>query len=189
MPGKGRNGTRTTRESRKARPKKPVPARDLAALKKLQAAHAKKQTKNKPGRPAHVPDAKSRESVRLMRATGWTTERIARVMQISHETLYVHYSHELEFGAEEKIREWFEKMQQIATRGKGHYPALRYVFEKGLDLYLNRLDQPPKKPPSPSPEPPKEPKPPKLGKKEQEDLAAQVPDRSTSLGVLMGTRH
>jgi hypothetical protein len=142
----------------------------------------KPQAKPVRGRPRYVPAAEQRVMVSHLLAVGETQQDIQKLLGISHPVFLSRFRTEIE-DARLRLRASF----------------LAVVFEKALDgnasmlklaLDLTALPDSTDKPyelPKAQPEA-EEPKAPKLGKKEQQALAAANPDTSTPMGRLMAER-
>lgn len=109
-------------------------------------------------RPAFKVTAAKRKSVELMKADGWSDERIAAQIGCSRPTLLKHFAFELEFGADKVRSEQLANLRRMSKRNVAAAKAL-----------LARSDV------TPPPGAPPDVKAPKLGKKEELDAAAQAP--------------
>lgn len=69
------------------------------------------------GRPRYKPTKPQRDRVKLLRADGWSIERIAAQLGIAHTTLMSAFASEIEFGADAKRIELIEAMQAAAKKG------------------------------------------------------------------------
>lgn len=135
------------------------------------------------GRPQHIATQQNRNKVIMLLAFGWSNERIARALGITAPTLRKNYFRELKFRAEARDKldariatllwDQFEKGSVAAGK------ELRKVIERN-DLMLYGQTTAPAT---------REEKPPKLGKKEAALIAANEPDRGSSLGELMARRQ
>ncbi len=130
----------------------------------------------KRGRPAYNPTDQDRRRVELMVTDGMTDDQMAAALGIGDFALKTHFRRELTGGRARKRAQWLEKLEDEAN--KGNISALKLLL-KASDLSgLVRHDVPEK--------PAREPK---LGKKEVQQLEAQNPDVSTTMGELMARRQ
>ncbi|CAB4167428.1 hypothetical protein UFOVP860_19 [uncultured Caudovirales phage] len=117
------------------------------------------------GRPRFKPTKKQRERVKLLKADGWSNERIAAQLTISRNTLEAAFATELELGADAKRVENLEAAEAAAKKGNasaikwlaGRFDLAR-VAHQGVSLE--------------SPAETEEARSPKLGKKEQQQRDA-----------------
>lgn len=124
-------------------------------------------------RPAFKVTAAMRRDVELMKADGFSDDRIARQLRCTRPTLLKHFAEELEFGADRVRREQLANLRRASKKGN-------VAAAKAL---LNRADlvPPPGAPaPSPTPEKADDAKGVKLGKKEAANLEAQTAEEGTS---------
>jgi hypothetical protein len=134
------------------------------------------------GRPQHIPSQQNRNRVSMLVALGWSNKRIAAALYVTLPTLRKHYFSELKFrevardrlNASMATKLWDLFMSGNVAAGK----EFRDLLEKN-DLMMYGQSAPPDA----------RAKEPKLGKKEAALLAAQQPDRSTSLGERMARRQ
>lgn len=128
------------------------------------------------GRPPFKPTAPQRNRVKLLKAAGWSNERIAAQMEISRNTLEDRFAAELEFGADAKRLEVMENLLRASKRGNA----------SASKQLLERFDQAPTLRPDAASETaaPEE----KLGKKEALQRQAENPDPSSEMGELMARR-
>lgn len=130
------------------------------------------------GRPRFKPTAKQRERVKLLKADGWSNDRIAAQIGVSRNTLEAALAAELEFGADAKRMEVLENLA-VASK-KGNASASRLLIDRFDVASTLRREHPVTEERAA----PKE----KLGKKVAAELAAQQPDDSTEMGGLMKRR-
>ena len=130
------------------------------------------------GRPRLKPTAKQRNRVSLMKAAGWSNERIAAQIEIARNTLELHFAKELEFGADRKRLELMEHLE--AASKKRNASASKQLIEMIDQAATLRQDAG-----LPKDDAPKEPR---LGKKEALQRQAENPDRSSEMGELMARR-
>lgn len=69
------------------------------------------------GKPAHVPDVKSRNMVRALVTAGLTQDRTAAVLGINKSTLIKHYKKELEGARDEALGRNTVALIQMANKG------------------------------------------------------------------------
>jgi hypothetical protein len=84
--------------------------------------------KNKGGRPPHTPTKATRARVKLLKADGWSNERVAANLMICRNTLDEHYPLELQYGADEKRAEVLESMDKASK--KGNAAAGKWLHER-----------------------------------------------------------
>ncbi len=120
------------------------------------------------------PTRAQRERVKLLKADGWSNERIAALIGVARNTLEAAFAAEIEFGADQKKAEVLEDLK--AASKKGNASAARQLLDRFDTAKALR------------PEPTIAPKPPKLGKKQIEQQAAETPDLSTEMGELLARR-
>jgi hypothetical protein len=129
-----------------------------------------------------VPAAEQRAMVERLVAAGESHENIGKLLGIGQPVFRDRYANEIADG-----------------RLKLRSALLAVMFEKALDGNASMLklameitalpeEDKPYELPQAKPEEPIEEKAPKLGKKEQQALAAQNPDKSTKMGALMARR-
>ncbi|KAF0097829.1 MAG: hypothetical protein FD144_4778 [Rhodospirillaceae bacterium] len=129
------------------------------------------------GRPPFKPTAAQRAKVELMKAVGWSNERIAAQLKISRNTLEKAFLAELEFGADSKRLQVLENLEKASKKGNASASKqLLDQFDVAATLRPN------------VPAAPEETAKPKLGKKAAAEEAAQRPDPSTEMGDLMARR-
>ena len=112
------------------------------------------------GRPRFKPTKAQRDRVKLLKADGWSNERIAAQLGISRNTLEQALAAELEFGSDAKRVELLEAMEKAAKKGNasaGKWLADRYDVARAAHQVEQR----------------EEPRPQVLGKKEQRQEAAE----------------
>lgn len=90
-------------------------------------APKKRKVKRKIGRPAHKPTAATRKKVEILRADGWSWERIARNIGIEKPTLAKHYMQELKYGDDNVRAALLGRIYEKAM--EGNVSAAR-AFEK-----------------------------------------------------------
>lgn len=112
------------------------------------------------GRPEFAPTDEDREKVRVLKAGGMTNEAIAEVIGVSEPTLRKHFSYELDI-ATAKVRADLLMARYRAAMG-GNVQAQNKMIEQVSANAAQRKIAPEK-----------EEKKPKLGKKEEQKLAAQ----------------
>lgn len=115
------------------------------------------------GRPRFKPTSKQRERVKLLKAVGWSNERIAAQIGISPDTLASAFANEIQFGADAKRIENIEAMEKAAKKGNasaGKWLHEQFAAAKASEQLGARETASP------------EVKPPKLGKKDQQQEAA-----------------
>lgn len=111
------------------------------------------------GRPEFAPTDEDREKVRVLKAGGMSNEAIAEVIGISEPTLRKHFSSELD-RATAKVRAELLMARYRSAMG-GNVSAQNKMIEQ---VSANAAQEK---------RAPKEAKPPKLGKKEEQKIAAQ----------------
>jgi hypothetical protein len=80
--------------------------------------------KRKPGSNAYEPDDKDRQQVLALVGMGLTHDQIAKVMDISDETLRKHFRHELDTGSAKMNAKVAQNLFHIATsKGTGSVAA------------------------------------------------------------------
>nr|WP_278376612.1 AraC family transcriptional regulator [Brucella anthropi] len=112
------------------------------------------------GRPEFAPTDEDREKVRVLKAGGMTNEAIAEVIGVSEPTLRKHFSYELDI-ATAKVRADLLMARYRAAMG-GNVQAQNKMIEQVSANAAQRKIAPEK-----------EEKKPKLGKKEEQKLAAE----------------
>ncbi|WP_043062363.1 hypothetical protein [Brucella anthropi] len=112
------------------------------------------------GRPEFAPTDEDREKVRVLKAGGMTNEAIAEVIGVSEPTLRKHFSYELDI-ATAKVRADLLMARYRAAMG-GNVQAQNKMIEQVSANAVQRKVSPEK-----------EEKKPKLGKKEEQKLAAE----------------
>jgi len=78
------------------------------------------------GRPRFKPTPKQRNRVKLLKADGWSNERIAAQIGISPDTLAIAFVEEIQFGADAKRLEIIEAMERAATKGNASTGSQRH---------------------------------------------------------------
>jgi len=134
------------------------------------------------GRPAHLRTQENRNKVSMLLALGWSNARIANALRISEPTLTKHYFQELAFRAEQRDRMDASLSMHLWKQVEGGNVAAMKEFRKLVeknDLMLYGQAMPPASKDSDQ----------KLGKKQQAQLAAQNPDRASTLGELIAHRQ
>jgi len=127
------------------------------------------------GRKPFNATAALRRDVELMKADGWSDDRVAAQLEISRTTLLKHFAKELEFGADKVRRNQLRNLDRAAR--KGSVPAANSL--------LRRADTIPGGSIRPDPAGDETPKAPPLGKKEQANLEAQNAAEGTSWAKLI----
>lgn len=117
------------------------------------------------GRPRFKPKPKQRERVKLLKADGWSNERIAAQLAISRNTLEAAFALELEFGADAKRVENLEAAEKAAK--KGNASAIKWLAGR-FDLARVAHQVAARESPAEN----EEARSPKLGKKEQQQRDA-----------------
>jgi hypothetical protein len=144
--------------------------------------------KNKPGagRPAFVVTDAMRETVMRMLAVNESQDDIALAIGCHSDTLKVRFRHELSVGRAVKRAQIVNMVFEKALAGNAGMTKLAI----DLTSIPNKPDEPYRLPEAKA-ETAKvaEPKPQKLGKKEEQLLAAQNPDPGTPMGELMAARR
>lgn len=125
------------------------------------------------GRSPFKPTKAQRADVELLKADGWSDERIADLLGISRPTLLKHFSHELRRGRDKVLAENLRNLRKLAKKNSS---AARLLFDRLAIAGTLRPDQS-------TPE-----EAPKLGKKEAAQVAAENPDTTTSMGGMMARR-
>lgn len=143
--------------------------------------------KNKPGagRPPAVVTEAARETVMRMVSVGESHVDIAAAIGVAKNTLVAWFDAELAVGRAVKRAQLVNMVFDKALSGNAGMTKLAIE----LTAIANKSDAPYRLPEA-KPEPvAAEPKPPKLGKKEEQMLAAQNPDPGTPMGELMAARR
>lgn len=149
------------------------PARARGARGWLKATEMS-DDKDTGGRPAFEPTDEMRERVEILVGAKQTEDEIARTLRITPPTLRKHFHDELANGF--AARRSCAKLKQYEIGMAGNAAALKAYLAHGNDHYqLPSLDAAPAKEE-------------KLGKKAQQQIAADNPDQSTSIGQLMARR-
>lgn len=123
------------------------------------------------GRPRFTPTRAQRERVKLLKAFGWSNERIAALIGpkgISRNTLEAAFAAELEFGADAKRLENMEAMEKAAKKGNasaGKWLAERFDAARASAHLDERAGLQAPAAPAPKEEP--------LGKKQLRQKAAE----------------
>ncbi len=132
------------------------------------------------GRPEFEKTEEKQEVVRVLKAAGWSQERIARYLGCDVKTLRKHFSLELSLAADQAEA---EALLTIHRRMKeGNVSAANRVLvlaEKGKAAPPQPKNQQPEDAPAPAAD--------KLGKKERLEQAAKVP--TGNWGDLLGKVH
>lgn len=123
------------------------------------------------GRPAFKPTKDQRSDVEIMKADGWSNERIALQLRISRPTLEKAFADELQYGRDTVQ---LENLRNIRKMAKKNASAAKQLNDRLAFAGSARPDLPPKEP--------------KLGKKELQQIAAETPDTSTEMGELLAKR-
>lgn len=77
--------------------------------------------------PKHKPTDEQRKTVKAMTAYGITQERISAVVGIHHETLRIHYRHELDTAEAEANAAVAQSLFNMATKGKNVAAAIFWL--------------------------------------------------------------
>lgn len=133
------------------------------------------------GRPEHVASQQNRNKVSMLVAFGWSNSRIAAALFVTEPTLRKHYFSELKFREVARDRLFTGLVMKCWDQVQAGNVGAMKEFQKLLDrndlMQYGQAAQPTK------------PKAPKLGKKEADIAAAQMPDPGTPLGELMAQRQ
>lgn len=122
-------------------------------------------------RPTFKATAALRHDVRLMKADGWSDDRIAGQLGISRSTLLKHFAVDLEYGSDRVRRQALKDLAKASKRGN-------VAGAKAL-LALSGI--------VPPPSPKQESRPEKLGKKAEAEAAAETAHEGNDWGALV--RH
>lgn len=122
--------------------------------------------------PAFKVTAAKRKSVELMKADGWSDERIAAQLGCSRPTLLKYFAHELEFGADKVRLEQLANLRRASRRGNVAAGKALLARADVIPGGAGRGDEDPAGEDAP--------KAPALGKKEIADIDAQTAERGTS---------
>lgn len=128
-------------------------------------------------RPAFKVTAAKRKSVELMKADGWSDDRIAAQLGCSRPTLLKHFAHELEFGADKVRQEQLANLRRASRRGNVAAAKALLARADVLPGGVSRADR--------QPADDNAPRPPALGKKDQANLEAQNAAEGTSWANLI----
>lgn len=112
------------------------------------------------GRPEFSPTDEDREKVRVLKACGMSCDAIAEVIGISEPTLRKHFSYEIDI-ATAKVRADLFMARYHAAKGGNVQAQNKMIEQVSANAAQRKI----------SPE--KEEKKPKLGKKEEQKLAAE----------------
>lgn len=126
------------------------------------------------GQPPFKPTTSQRRDVESMKADGWSNERIAYILGISRSTLEKHFAGELQHGRDRVQLENLRSLRKLAKKNASALKQLNDRLAVVGTLRSDRLAEPPKEP--------------KLGKKDQQQQAAESPDPSSEMGNLMARR-
>ena len=134
------------------------------------------------GRPAYAPTFTDRRKVEERRAAGMSVAQIAVSMRIDRQTLEKHFAEEIEFGHSRRRGEVVDMLFQAAR--KGNVSALK-ALERMTDL--SSVEQAWMKTAAKAAEAKEraEAKPAKVGKKEQEQVAAKTAEVGTGWSDLV----
>lgn len=130
------------------------------------------------GRKSYKKSSENQQLVSVLRAGGWTHERIAAVLQCDEKTLRKHFSRELEVGKD--IVEAETLMVNYAQMRQGKSGAI----SRQMKILENSSLSDPRKTRQ-EPKTKKEPKPEALGKKAQLDADARSGLQSSSWGDVL----
>lgn len=143
-----------------------------------------KKIKPGSGRPPFKPTDEQRDTVEQMLAVGTTLEDIALLFGITTTTLSVHFADEIRLGRVRKRSEVVTMAFKAARNGNAsmikHLETMTGIAAIGRPA---QYEVPAAEKEAPTPRPPK------LGKKEEQLLAAQHPDTGTPMGELMAARQ
>lgn len=130
------------------------------------------QIRERWGRPSFKKTKENQELVSLLRADGWTQERIAHYLGCDVKTLAKYFSRELQYGADlirgMALQVTLQRMRQGNSVATGR--LLELTAEAGAAAV---------------PIAPKTDKPPQLGKKEAANMEAQTAHENTGWGELL----
>ena len=129
------------------------------------------------GRPAFKPTRDQRSDVEIMKADGWSNERIALQLRIARNTLEQYFADQLQYGAD-LVR--LENLRNVRRMAKKNASAAKQLNDR-LDLAATRRPDGGDEPPAPTKET-------KLGKKERLQREAENPSTDSEMGELMATR-
>lgn len=129
------------------------------------------------GRPAFKPTKDQRADVEIMKADGWSNDRIALQLRISRPTLEKAFANELQYGRDTVQLENLKNLRKMAKKNAS---AAKQLNDR-LDLAATRRPDGGDEPPAPVKET-------KLGKKERLQREAENPDTASEMGELMAQR-
>lgn len=133
---------------------------------------------NEGGRPPFAPTDEQRSDVRLLKADGWSDDRIARRIGVSRSTLLKYFADELENGADYERHDALRLLKETAE--KHNVAAIKELLRVlGIGSAADQFLQ--DRPRASTAQP-------KLGKKEQALADAKSPDTTTEIGQLMARR-
>lgn len=130
------------------------------------------------GRPAFKVTAAHRRDVELMKADGWSDDRVASQLGVSRPTLLKHFAKELEFGADRVRRQQLANLARASR--KGNVAAAKALLARADVAVLPA----PLQMPTPSDDAMLDEK---LGKKDAANRDAQTAEQGTSWDGLL--RH
>lgn len=129
------------------------------------------------GRPAFKPTKDQRADVEIMKADGWSNDRIALQLRISRPTLEKAFADELQYGRD-TVR--LENLRNVRRMAKKNASAAKQLNDR-LDLAATRRPDGGDEPAAPVKET-------KLGKKERLQREAENPSTDSEMGELMAAR-
>jgi hypothetical protein len=124
-----------------------------------------------PGRPAHEATPERKRQVEMMAAFGNTEDQIASILGISKPTLLTHYRAELDFGHVKANNAVAANIFRQATKDDAKSVEAAKFWLKTRAGWSEYAPAPPKEPP--------------LGKKEQQQLAAETAGAGSEWGHLV----
>lgn len=135
------------------------------------------QRTNKGGRPSFCATPEMRRQVEQLVAVGTTEEDIAIFLRVAIMTLRKHFAEELRFG---RMKVRAEVVDLLFTSARAGNVSAQKKLEDMTGIAMSaRVAEHAGEPVG---------RPPKLGKKEQQQLEAQNPDATTTMGELMARR-
>jgi len=128
-------------------------------------------------RPRFKPTKAQQADVEIMKADGWSNERIALQLRIARNTLEQYFADQLQYGAD-LVR--LENLRNVRRMAKKNASAAKQLNDR-LDLAATRRPDGGDEPPAPTKET-------KLGKKERLQREAENPSTDSEMGELMAAR-
>lgn len=128
-------------------------------------------------RPRFKPTKAQQADVEIMKADGWSNERIALQLRIARNTLEQYFADQLQYGAD-LVR--LENLRNVRRMAKKNASAAKQLNDR-LDLAATRRPDGGDEAPAPVRET-------KLGKKERQQREAENPDTTSEMGELMAAR-